>query len=406
MSSWPYTKLAQAFHKENGRNPYTMVPNRTLEVEMVDEKLSKETRVLACIRRYAWGNLSKFAVNAMPQINPNDPRPKPITQDDIGRILGFSKSTVSDACKRLRAQKWISKNRDLLFPENRITPLGSTTNVTASSGGPNYDSPSIRFNANYLTEHPEDAQILAQGRELIKQGKAMARQIELKILSAYRDFERSQAQQNQQNQQKQKENDDHLRYCAPAHNKVNVNGENMANISSGCNTIVGSDLQAKQFGPPPADVRPIPNSKNGKPNGFNPAAGRPLKPLKSLSNRSRLVSQSVPDPARLTDRQHAILKAIPPDLLEALEDRPTVALIDRIDSEIGAAPLQELTGTIRDQWAKITGLGILPALAGDTRRAWNKRRRDAEQGIPIKSEKKSIFDQAKALALTKAQYGD
>jgi len=145
-------------------------------------------------------------------------------------------------------------------------------------------------------------------------------------------------------------------------------------------------------------------SKNG--NG-KPGA---LKSFKSLNGKNGNVGQSVSPvhsaaigQPRLTDRQSQILSAIPPELLERLDDTPSPRLLERIDQKLAGAPLQDFTERIAARWQTITALGILGSLADDVSRAWRKSETDKVAGIPVASERKSILEQA--AELQRLKYG-
>ena len=143
---WDYREEAKAFHRATGHLPYTMYWNATLEAQMMDESLSNEIRVLFAIQRYSWGNFSDFAVTAKPQRKPGEPKPRPMTQEALGEILGIQKSHMSEYVKFLKAQGYLRSEHLYLFPEKRLNPMESSNVSRRQVPGPsNLDSPYLRF---------------------------------------------------------------------------------------------------------------------------------------------------------------------------------------------------------------------------------------------------------------------
>src|SRR5207249_8815005 len=98
---WKYADKATEFHRSHGYARYAMDFLATLEAEMHDAELSKEHRVLAAIKRFAWGNFSDFAVTSLPRMAADDPEPRPLTQSDLAHMLKMSAASVSEACALL-----------------------------------------------------------------------------------------------------------------------------------------------------------------------------------------------------------------------------------------------------------------------------------------------------------------
>jgi hypothetical protein len=115
---WKYADIAKEFHRRHGHARYAMDFISALEAEMRDTELSKEHRVLAAIKRYAWGNLSDVAVTCMQKVAPEDPEPRPLTQADFARILHMSAATVSEACTSLRDRFYLRPSIRELYPED------------------------------------------------------------------------------------------------------------------------------------------------------------------------------------------------------------------------------------------------------------------------------------------------
>ena len=96
-AKWKYAEAAKAFNARRGYARYTMTPNTALEAEMMDINLRPAWRILAAVRRFSWGNLSDFAVDAMPKIEASDPEPRPLTQQ--------ARWPASSICRRRRFRR-------------------------------------------------------------------------------------------------------------------------------------------------------------------------------------------------------------------------------------------------------------------------------------------------------------
>lgn len=382
--SWLYKEEAKAFHAKRGFKPFTMVPNETLEVEMMNAAIAKEFRVLTAIRRFSWGNLCEYAVDAMPPKKPGDPKPRPLTQDQLGERLAISRSSMSEACRLLKEQGFVRADHPYLVPEEKISPLDSVENPESNPDSTVISSPYLRFEKLFFSRRVELKQSLtaieaerkrvqSRNRELTKE----VRKIKLAAFNAWRDFEREY--------------------------EAKIGGEEEEKCILSYISELDPDSKMEYSGTPtPSNVESR-IEKVKKPSKNAHSDPEPLKPFKTLNTIGALVSQSASFDG-LTDRQHEILNSIPEDLLERLSDRPTPQLLDRIDRNIGRAPLQELTQRIRDRWQTITGLGVLPGFAADVLRAFNKREKDAQEGIPVQSETRSSGTDA-AEELLRKKYG-
>lgn len=147
-STWRYKETAKEFHARHNYAPYTMVPNTALESEMADTTLPNRDRVLAAIRRYSWGNLSDYAVDVMPRVDPNDPEPRPLTYSDFVRILKMPVSSVFDVCSVLKEQKYLRSDTPYLYPDDKSQP-----SLFTSRSGPPSDEKTLESNSD-STESP------------------------------------------------------------------------------------------------------------------------------------------------------------------------------------------------------------------------------------------------------------
>lgn len=410
---WQYKKDALQYHRSIGYPAYTMVFNAALEAEMKDARMPKESRVLAAIKRFSWGRYCDYAVDALPPKELGDPKPRPLTQETIGEIIGLSTSTISEACIFLKQAGYLRKSHAFLFPEKLLNPLESSEDFGGDPDSTDSHSPYLRFKSSYLSENKQLNTIIAKLSEERNKLKTAAREIsaELRrhdndIRDAFRDWQRQQSeqepQQNQQGASEEQNNGNLQRYCAPAHNEsINI-GEQKEYIDS-VSTLSYILPQEMPPSAPPAFAAEIPgfaSSKKPNKNGIHLESS--LKPSKSLMPCSQSVSQSVPEVDRPTDRQREIKESIPAELLEALQDQPTIQLLDRIDQRIGPAPLSAFTQRIKERWLTITALGILPSLAADALRIWNKHQRDAQEPIPVRSARSAMDE---AMELMEAEYG-
>jgi hypothetical protein len=205
---WKYDDKAKEFHRRHNHARYAIDFIAALQAEMVDSALSKEHRVLAGIKRFAWGNLSDFAVDCMPRVGPDDPEPRRMNQAALARRLGMSTATVSEACSVLRARRYIRGGIDELWPDDRSeqesgSPPSEAQGYTSvgtgaeSDSNSDYDSPFSQFRAGFLQDHPKIAQELNKHRterdrllKAAKEQRAASRRIELTILGAYRNAQR------------------------------------------------------------------------------------------------------------------------------------------------------------------------------------------------------------------------
>ena len=196
---WKYAEKAKEFHARHGFAPYVMVPSAALEADMHHPDLTADERLVAAVRRFSFGNLCDYAVDAMPRVDPGDPEPKPYGIVRLAELLKIPKSTLSEAGDRLEAQNRLRKDGDLLYANDNSQPTlwaslrGPQTNpefrVDPSSDSPNYSA----FKKSYLIENTEFSEklILHQNKrdEMYAEARAegaVVRQMERQILAAFR----------------------------------------------------------------------------------------------------------------------------------------------------------------------------------------------------------------------------
>src|SRR5271165_5133836 len=213
---WRYSEKAKDFHAEMGWPPYAQVPVRILEDQMYDDSLASEHRTLAAIWRFAWGNLSKFVVDGMPQVDGSDPRPQPVNQDWIAERIGMPESTFSDACTLLKAKGYLDPKHPFLYPvlekgqlalplfASLKTPLQSPNFPRSEYALPDSASPFLRHKAKYLAEHPEFAEQLSDlitERDFHRKEAAVCADriavMDRRILASYRNEQRRQQRESE-----------------------------------------------------------------------------------------------------------------------------------------------------------------------------------------------------------------
>lgn len=383
-TKWAYKDEFSAFHRKHGRKYFTPIWHSVLEAEMMDHSLENEWRVWSAIRRYSWGNLSDWAVDGMPAQN-GQPKPRPLTQDRLAEILGISPKRMSEACIFLRKKGYL-RDHLYLFPEdkNDSSPLESSKQDPDSMGL------SFAFSSHrsaFFSEHIETAKMLSEAEAARKAANDVIRKINYEVLVSYRAaLRQKQKEQAQQNQQKQDDAETCPSLTTLVHSCAQSN-QNEGEYKSNCNFQYTTEQHphstAVESATPQVAADGVRIPKPVTPNVSSCATPRPLKPLNSKGiGTSDSQSVSPAEPQRLTDRQHAIVQAIPAELLDRLHDFPTVKLLDRIDCKLAGAPLSAFAQRIAERWLTITALGILASLADDVGRAWKKAEADRESGIP------------------------
>jgi len=198
---WDWREEGKQFHKAHGYTPYVMFWVKTLEAEMRDESLPNELRVLAAIRRYAWGNFSDFAVTEKPKRKESDPTPRPLTQLQLSDIVGIQPSHLSENIQFLKSQGYLRENHRFLFPEELESPFESAKDSNGNRSQiptpSNFDSPYLRFEQEYLEKNPPFKRTLSEIEQRRKQYQEAARiatiemrKMKLKVLAAWREKQR------------------------------------------------------------------------------------------------------------------------------------------------------------------------------------------------------------------------
>jgi hypothetical protein len=190
-----YSQRANEFRKRRGWKRYMMVPNETLEKEMLDPVLPNEIRVLYAIRRYSWGNLADFAVLDVWLKEENKPRP--LTQKQLGENIGLSSSTVNDSVQKLKQVGYLKTDHPYLYPIDKLDPLDTDSYKERDPSEPERFSPFLRFRSFLAKKGVEHAIILDQLSEKRKQHQAEALKLSVEIKAhekwlwtAYRSYQR------------------------------------------------------------------------------------------------------------------------------------------------------------------------------------------------------------------------
>jgi hypothetical protein len=352
-----------------------MVPNTVLEQEMYDVSLPNWYRVLSCIRRFSWGHLSDFAVDAMPQLDATDPRPRLHTQDAIASRLNVPTSSVSAACIWLKEKKYLLPRGPELYPDDKQQPslfashitLGSTASAIKSPGvetdSMDLPTPFGTFKARYLAENRainEKCEMLKAEREWYKEKvrscTAELSVLDRKILGAWRDCQRSKR----------------------ADIIFNSTGADPVSKADQFITPGGTAQESWTenhvlcFDSPP------------KSNGISGGGNGPLKVL-NPKQVTLSVSQSV-----TVDRLTEIAAAIPPDLIESRGEPLTNTLLKYIAEKLRGAPVDPFRARILQRQHAITSLGMLINLADDVGRVWEQAEKKREERNAAEAERMSI----------------
>ena len=178
-----YSQRANEFRKRRGWKRYMMTPNETLEKEMLDPVLPAEIRVLYAIRRYAWGNLSDYAVAEV--WLKAESRPFPLTQKAIGEKIAMAGSSINDAIQLLKKAGYLKSDHPFLYPLDKVfnstDDVESDTCDTRNSSVPNIDSPFIRFRSFLAVKGVQQAIIVDQLAEKRKQFQEEAAKLSAEI---------------------------------------------------------------------------------------------------------------------------------------------------------------------------------------------------------------------------------
>jgi len=356
--TWKYKEVAKKYHEKHEYKPYTMIWNSALEAEMFDGSLSKEVRVLAAIRRYSWGNLSDWAVDAMPKIEDLDQRPQPMTQQKIGEVLGLVPSLMSHACIFLRDQGYLKKDHIYLYPEVNLTPLDSTKQSWSQIRTPdNIHSPYVRFRQAVLSKNEVIGKTVSEIEHNRNLFQGMAREATIKlrkidrcILGFFRDFEREEKENSTESHTLESDSNSKMeRFLTPALEKLEFELDSIKKANKNGNDDNGSLKSLKLEREKPVSQASIVD--------FSQSVGRDL-PTDSQT--------------RLREIENAITES---GLIAKFHAPPTTALLNLIERKLSDAPVQYLQERIKARYASITSLGFISHLADDVGKAWRKTER-------------------------------
>ena len=268
---------------------------------MMDESLDIDHRVLIALRRYAWGNLSDFAVDALPAQRANDSVPRPITQEWLARKLNVSESTISKSVAFWKERGYLREKHPFLFPEDSVNSLDSPEDLESDSDSSKYRSLYLRLESAYLSKDLELAQSITQLandrkdlQDRAKKDTDQIRKLKAVILAYFRDYKRTGADpkglfatpvpvpdsaKNPNKTANSKTDDNPMRLCAPAQNETEDKA-NQGIVSTISNTLEsGSHSEPKNFPTPAPWTRKRESDSGEKPNNFPLSGDASLKPL-------------------------------------------------------------------------------------------------------------------------------
>jgi hypothetical protein len=141
---WKYSEKASDFHGNHNYAPYTMAFNAALDKAAADEDLTAaDLRAFIGIIRHSWGNLSDVPVDGMPKVDRDDREPSKMTQEQFGRTIMLSQSSVSQAKSRLRERGYLKSNTEDVYPDDQQEPsLFGPANLRSTSSISPLDSAS------------------------------------------------------------------------------------------------------------------------------------------------------------------------------------------------------------------------------------------------------------------------
>ena len=372
---------AKKFRARHGYKPYTMVPNSTFETEMKSTGMPKEFRVLAAIRRLSWGNLSDFAVDALPPVMPSDPKPQAVTQEGLMQYVGLSKTTIHEAVAILRKKGFLrpDKGSKELWPAEDLSSLESVNNFGVDSDSTNSDSPFIRFSNSLIKERPEllhtlteleNAVKASQEKEAVKQylelcehHKEEKKKVNRAILGAWRDKQRTQGESTEGT----KGEDTRFGLQREAKAKTRIDKPVNPPVSNAAAETPFKPLKVREESA--SLIVSLPRSKR--------EAGRQVEKTADLPtcHREKQVEKT-PD---LPTCHREILQAIPLELFQKLGDIPQGPLLQRIAAKLNGTPLPEFTAKIHKRISSITSFGLLERLAEDVTAAHYAAQERADQ---------------------------
>lgn len=362
---------AKEFRARHGYKPYTMVQNRTFEAEMMDTARTAQDRILIAIRRMSWGNLADWAMSGPPKLDASEPEPKPITQEQLAVRLKISVGEVSKSCKALKQKGYMDRKCEFLSPVIFLSRLESTLESEKFPEWKLTPKPLALFRDSLFSERPELGKSMAHIDAGFKQLdeeydpryeelRAAKRKIDIIVLGAWRDFQRTQGESEKRNKG---ESENPEKFPTP---KVSASDSETGKRENTNKTRVFAEVPFK------------PIEERGKPAAF--------ASKKNVSTGERQsVSQSVEKTDRPTDPHTRILEAIPPALTQKLGDVPSGQLLRRIAAKLNGAPIEAFTAKIEERFSSITGLGILEKLAADVAaaHAHNQQFPDASPPKPM-----------------------
>ena len=179
----PYAAKANEFRKRRGWKKYMMVPNETLEKEMMDPVWPPEMRVLFAIRRLSWGNLNDFAVDGI-KLKDSDPTPRPTTQKKLADLLDIKPPTINKAVSFLKKSGYLDSDHRFLFPLDKITTLESLKEDGADFYSRHIFSPYLRFRQFLIDQGIEPVKIIPPLEEKRKQKQEETKQLSIQIREA------------------------------------------------------------------------------------------------------------------------------------------------------------------------------------------------------------------------------
>jgi hypothetical protein len=130
--AWKYQEKVDEFSRSHRDGRYAPDYFTMLEREMRDPKLLAEQRFIAGMKRFAWGNLSDVAVDCMPALGPDDPKPRPLTQAEFARRTGMSEGAVSECATFYRSAGYLRADHPHLYLEDQGPISASETNASES----------------------------------------------------------------------------------------------------------------------------------------------------------------------------------------------------------------------------------------------------------------------------------
>jgi hypothetical protein len=346
--AWKYKKEFSAFHKKHGGKFFTPTWNDSLEKEMQDETLEPEWRAWSGIRRFSWGNLSDWAVDGMPAQDPKDPKPRPMTQEKLGSILGLSPATMSRACSFLRDGGYLKKDHLYLCPQDSV-PLESTETQQCDFNSRQLPFAFSSYKKDLLLRETETAKRLAEFEAARKSAADEIRKVNYDILKRYRAWLWEQQKSNPSVINNEQEASaipvDPLRSFANAQDETRETGETKPNSTCSYTTQQHFNSNGNTFHTPPIPENGVETEKPATPNVSNSDFERPLK-LKShkgksmreettttvvnmeTSSSSPSPIQSLPIPCEFADR-------LPRGFAEAGKPTPTRAQIAAAYVQVG-----------------------------------------------------------------------